>query len=45
MLAGLWVLAGVASALTMLQATRRSRPVDPLPGLLLAVSNHVNQER
>jgi len=38
MLAGLWVLAGGAAALAMLHATVRSRPVDPLPGLLVAVS-------
>ena len=38
MLAGLWVLAGGTAALAMLHATRRNRPADPLPGLLVAVS-------
>ena len=38
MLAGVWVLAGCLCALAMLHTTRRTRPVDPLPGLLLAVS-------
>ena len=38
MLAGLWVLAGLAAALAMVLTTGRSKPVDPLPGLLLAVA-------
>ena len=38
MLAGTWVLAGLAAALAIVVTTRRSKPVDPLPGLLLAVA-------
>jgi diguanylate cyclase (GGDEF)-like protein/PAS domain S-box-containing protein len=35
MLAGLWVLAGASFALAVVLTTRRTKPADPLPGLLL----------
>jgi len=38
MLAALWVVAGSVCALAMVLSIGRSKPVDPMPGLLLAAS-------